>query len=73
MIELVSATVYALALAIPMTMGLGFLYYFLALCMMNVARRVWGEEHRGYYFLNIVVVLLFVTFLLLFSFFARSF
>jgi hypothetical protein len=73
MLELVSATVYALTLAVFGTMVLSILYYLLALCLMNLARRLWGEDHRGYYFLNLLVVLVFITFLLLFSFFARSF
>ena len=73
MIELLCATAYALALSIPMTIGFGFLYYLIAVAMMSVVRRVWGEEHRGYYLLNLAVLALFVTSLLLFSFFARSF
>lgn len=73
MIELLSATAYALTLAVLGTMALSVLYYLMALGMMNLARRVWGEDHRGYYFLNLLVVLVLATFLLLFSFFARSF
>ncbi len=73
MIELISATAYALALSIAITIGMGFVYYTLALGMMNVARRVWGEGHRGYYLLNLAVVAMAVTFLLLFAGFARSF
>lgn len=41
--------------------------------MMNICRRIWGENHKGYHFLNIAVFALVATFLILFSFFARSF
>jgi hypothetical protein len=73
MIELLSATAYALCMAAVMSLGLAFVYYAAAVGMMNAARRIWGEGHRGYYFLNLAVVALVATFLLLFSFFARSF
>jgi hypothetical protein len=73
MIDFLSATVLALALSVPVTIGMGFVYYMLAVAMMKVCRRIWGEGHRGYYFLNLAVVLLVATFLLLFSFFARNF
>jgi hypothetical protein len=73
MIELLSATAFALALSVSITVGMGFLYYPIAVSMMNLCRRIWGDSHKGYHFFNLAVVLLVATFLLLFSFFARSF
>jgi hypothetical protein len=73
MIDFLTATALALALSVPMTVGMGFVYYMMAVAAMNVCRRIWGEGHRGHHFLNLAVVLLVATFLLLFSLFARSF
>lgn len=73
MLELVAATLYALALSIPITLGFGFVYYFAAVNLMHLLRRVFGEEHRGYYLLNIAVLMLAATFLLVFVRLARSF
>jgi hypothetical protein len=72
MIDLICATAFALTLSIPMTVGVGFLYYMFAVSMMNVCRWIWGESHKGYHFLNFAAFALVITFLLLFSFFARS-
>lgn len=73
MFELFQATFFAVVLSVPLTLLLGLVYYFVATGMMSLARMVWGEDHRGYYLLNSAVVALFLTFLLLFSFFARFF
>lgn len=73
MFELVSATVYALVLSVPISFGVGFFYYFLCMGVMSLLRRVLGEEHRGYYMLNVGLLCLAATFFLLFAFFARSF
>jgi hypothetical protein len=73
MIELLFATIFALALSIPLSVVAALLYYAFAVAMMNICRNIWGESHKGYHFFNLAVVLLVATFLLLFSFFARSF
>jgi hypothetical protein len=73
MVDFLVATTYALVLSTSITIAMGFVYYMMAVAMMNVSRRIWGEGHRGHLFLNLAVVALVATFLLLFSFFARLF
>jgi hypothetical protein len=73
MLEFLSATVYALCLSVAISLGLGFVYYFVCIGLMSLLRRLFGEDHRGYYLLNAALILWAATFLLLFSFFARWF
>lgn len=73
MLKLVFAVLYALALAVPVSIGFGFLYYFLCVGLMCLLRRAFGEEHRGYYLLNVALLALVLTFFLVFAFFVRIF
>jgi len=65
--QFLASFLYALVAASALTLCLGFLYYIMALAMMWVMRRVLGEDHRGYYFLNIVLFAVPITFLLVFA------
>lgn len=73
MIEFLSATLYAFCLAAAVSLGLGFVYYFVCVGLMSLIRKFFGEEHRGFYLLNAAIVAWVATFFLLFSFFAREF
>lgn len=73
MLGLVCSVLYALAISIPICVGLGFVYYWVCVGLMTLLRGVLGEEHRGYYLLNIAVLALFLTFFVVFSFFVRRF
>jgi hypothetical protein len=73
MIDFLTATALALALSGPMTVAMGLVYYMIAVAAMNAYRRIWGDGHTGYCLISLVAIAIVATFLLLFSFFARSF
>lgn len=73
MLRLICSILYALAISVPICVGLGFVYYWVCVGLMSLLRRAFGEVHRGYYLLNIAFLALLLTFFVVFSFFLRRF
>jgi hypothetical protein len=72
MFDLLLSVLCALALSVPATVLMGVAYYFVMVSLMLLVRRVFGEEHRGYYLLNIAVLATFLTFFMIFGYFVRG-
>ena len=70
--HLAALVLYAFLVSSALTLCLGFLYYVLAMSMMWVMRKIMGEDHRGYYFLNLVLFAVPATFLVVFALVVRS-
>lgn len=71
--ELIAATLYALALAVPVSIGMGFVYYAVAAAVTGLYRRTSGSEGWLFSFLVAALSLWVFTFFVVFAYFARSF
>lgn len=71
--QLILATLYALALSIPVSIGIGFLFYAIAAAVAGLYRRTSGAEGWLFSFLVFALSMWVFTFFVVFAYFARNF
>lgn len=73
MIKLAIAVLVSALLAVPITMGLGVVYFTVAIGVVNMFGLNYGERPRGFTVLNIAVALTIISYFVVFVIELRRF
>lgn len=67
MIDFIVRFLIATLLSIPMTMGLGVIYFVVALTIVDSFRLNYSEKPLGHYFMNTALILTFLSYFVVFA------
>lgn len=72
MIDFMLCFLASLLVAVPISIGLGVFYFFVAATIVDVFRLNYGERPIGFLFLNAALALTFLSYVLAVAFLMRS-
>jgi uncharacterized membrane protein len=67
MLDFIVKFLIATLLSIPMTMGLGVIYFVVALTIVDSFKLNYAERPVGYYFMNTALILTFISYFFVFA------
>lgn len=73
MIDLLIAIIVSALLSVPITMGLGVVYFSMAIGIVNLFKLNYGEKPTGFRLFNFAVFLIIVSYFVVFAIALRRF